>query len=113
MASNWASAYNNRAQTLRLSGNIDAALRDLDKAISLSEKYEDFKVLSQASTQKGMILRLNGKDEEALACFKVAASHGNAFAKQQIVCLNPYAAMCNKMLNDLFQKIRNGEIIDE
>jgi len=36
------------------------ALKDLDQAIDLAIKYEDFKVLSLALTQKGTILRLNG-----------------------------------------------------
>jgi hypothetical protein len=54
-------------------------------------------------------LIIKGKDDDALICFKVAAEHGNPFAKQQIVAMNPYAALCNKMLTDLFKKCKNGE----
>jgi hypothetical protein len=31
------------------------------------------------------------------------------FAKQQLIAMNPYAAMCNKMLADVFGKLRRGE----
>lgn len=109
-----------------------AALEDLNKAIDLSKHYNDNKVYGLSLAQKGTILRLNGlnnfqfssnivliklnnfvkykgKDEEALECFKLAAACGNKFAKQQTVCLNPYAALCNKMLTDMFEKVKSGE----
>ena len=49
-----------------------------------------------------------GKEEEAYDCFRISASHGNSFAKQQVVCLNPYAALCNKMLTDMFKSLKEG-----
>ncbi|CAF0731510.1 unnamed protein product [Brachionus calyciflorus] len=85
------------------------ASQDLEKAINLAEKYNDQKVLSLALSQKGTILRLRGRDEEALECFKQASLYGNCFAKQQIVNLNPYAALCNQMLSGVFEKIKQGE----
>lgn len=58
------------------------------------------------------MLYLNqGNEEEAYKCFQISASHGNSFAKQQVVCLNPYAALCNKMLNDMFKSLREGESV--
>jgi len=78
----------------------------LNKAIELAIKYQDFKVYALALTQKGTLLRLNGKDEEALECFKIAANYGNKFAKQQAVFLNPFAKLCSaafkKMQQDLY-----------
>ena len=51
-----------------------------------------------------------GNDEEAIEDFKRAAALGSEFAKQQVVQLNPYAAMCNAMLSEMFQKIKSGEM---
>ena len=85
------------------------ALKDLDKAIELAYKYQDNKVLSLAMAQKGSIFRLQNKDSEALECFKIAADKGNRFARQQCVSLNPYAALCNQMLSDMFAKVKRGE----
>ncbi len=112
----------------------------MTKAIDLAREFDDTKVLSLALSQKGTVLRLEGyflnifkalkslirifnfkvlgknvinfkgKDDEALDCFKLAAHYGNNFAKQQTVCLNPYAALCNKMLGDLFEKVKSGQI---
>lgn len=84
-------------------------MEDLEKAISLGREYNDLRVVSLALTQKGTILRLNGNDDEAIECFKQAGCLGNAFAKQQVVVLNPYAALCNKMLSDVFDKVKKGE----
>ncbi|RNA08586.1 OTU domain-containing 6B [Brachionus plicatilis] len=85
------------------------AWKDLEKAINLSKEFNDQKVLALALTQKGTILRLKGRDDEAIDCFKVASSCGNSFAKQQVVSMNPYAALCNQMLSDVFEKIKKGE----
>ena len=49
------------------------------------------------------------QDEAALECFKKSAALGNRFAKQQTVALNPYAAMCNQMLSELFTKVKEGQ----
>ncbi len=47
-----------------------------------------------------------GKEDEALECFKLAETHGNSFARQQLLALNPYAALCNQMLGDMIGKIK-------
>ena len=52
---------------------------------------------------------ISGNDEGALDDFKIAANLGNEFAKQMVVQLNPYAALCNQMLSEVIGKIRRGE----
>ncbi|CAG2187158.1 Tetratricopeptide repeat protein 36 homolog,Tetratricopeptide repeat protein 36 [Mytilus edulis] len=129
-----ASGYNNRAQALRLKGDVEGAIDDLNKAIDLSNgrgqvacqaytqrgliyKLEAIdlsnghgQVACQAFTQRGLIYKLEGMDEESLEDFKHAASLGGQFAKQQVVAMNPYAAMCNQMLSEVFHKIKCGEM---
>ncbi|XP_013381584.1 tetratricopeptide repeat protein 36-like [Lingula anatina] len=106
-APNWASGYNNRAQVLRLKGDTEGALQDLDKALELSSGTG--KAACQAYTQRGLIRRLEGDDEGALADFKAAADLGSQFAKHQLVIMNPYAAMCNQMLSEVIGKLKKGE----
>ncbi|RXG67162.1 Tetratricopeptide repeat protein 36, partial [Armadillidium vulgare] len=101
------SAYNNRAQTLRLFNRIDEALEDLNSAISLSNGKG--KSACQAFTQRAMIYRLKERDDQAKEDFQKAAELGSEFAKAQLVQMNPYAALCNKMLHDVFTKIQKGE----
>ncbi|KAE8592370.1 hypothetical protein XENTR_v10018741 [Xenopus tropicalis] len=106
-----ASAYNNRAQALRLQGDVKGALEDLNQAVELSGIAGV--AGRQALVQRGLILRLQGKDDEARKDFQRAAQLGSDFAKQQLILLNPYAALCNTMLRDMMQKLRepNGHKI--
>ncbi|XP_053308460.1 tetratricopeptide repeat protein 36 [Spea bombifrons] len=98
-----ASAYNNRAQTLRLKGDIIGALRDLNIAVELSEG-QGF-VGQQALVQRGLVLRLQGQEEESRKDLQRAAELGSEFAKRLLVQLNPYAALCNRMLRDMIQNL--------
>ena len=50
-----------------------------------------------------------GDDEGALEDFKCAAHLGNDFAKQMLVALNPYAALCNQMLSKVMNQLRTGQ----
>ncbi|XP_060073370.1 tetratricopeptide repeat protein 36 homolog [Ylistrum balloti] len=102
------SGYNNRAQALRLKGDIQGALQDLNKAIELSEGQGS--AACQAYTQRGLIFKLEGEDEKALEDFKRAAALGGQFAKQQVVAMNPYAALCNQMLSEVMRKVKGGEM---
>ena len=104
---NYASAYNNRAQVLRLQGDTRGAFADLDQAIHLSRGHG--RAASQAYTQRGLLHRLDGDDEKAISDFKCAARLGNGFAKTQLCEMNPYAALCNQMLSDVFSKVMRGE----
>ncbi|KAG9341473.1 hypothetical protein JZ751_019283 [Albula glossodonta] len=103
-----ASAYNNRAQARRLQGDTAGALEDLDRAISLSGGVG--RTACQALVQRGLLLRLACRDEEAHVDFKCAAALGSEFARQQAVLLNPYAALCNRMLSEVINKLRNPEL---
>ncbi|XP_067275467.1 tetratricopeptide repeat protein 36 isoform X2 [Pseudorasbora parva] len=103
-----ASAYNNRAQTKRLQGDTEGALEDLERAISLSSGVG--RSACQALVQRGLLLRLTGRDEEARGDFERAAALGSEFAKQQAVILNPYAALCNRMLSEVINKLRNPDV---
>ncbi|PAV82962.1 hypothetical protein WR25_08186 isoform B [Diploscapter pachys] len=105
------SAYNNRAQAYRLAEKNEEALADLNRAIELSEGQG--KSGCQAFVQRAMIHRLKGDDDAARADFEKAANLGSSFAKLQLVALNPYAAMCNKMLSEVFQNLREGKECQE
>nr|XP_057936319.1 tetratricopeptide repeat protein 36 [Doryrhamphus excisus] len=103
-----ASAYNNRAQALRLQGDTEGALEDLERAISLSGGRG--RTARQALVQRGLLRRLARQDDEARADFQKAAALGSAFARQQEVMLNPYAALCNKMLCEVIDKLRHPHV---
>ncbi|XP_017320808.3 tetratricopeptide repeat protein 36 [Ictalurus punctatus] len=103
-----ASAYNNRAQAKRLQGDTDSAIEDLDQAILLSKGTGH--TACQALVQRGLLLRLAHRDEDARADFERAAALGSKFARQQAVILNPYAALCNHMLSEVINNLRNPKV---
>ncbi|XP_062450661.1 tetratricopeptide repeat protein 36 [Rhea pennata] len=100
-----ASGYNNRAQALRLCGDVAGALRDLDAAIRLSRGCG--RAACQSFVQRGLIRRLQAQEEEARRDFARAARLGSAFARRQLVLLNPYAALCNQMLCEMLGQLRD------
>ncbi|CAF0837758.1 unnamed protein product [Didymodactylos carnosus] len=107
LAPQWASGYNNRAQAYQLQRNIDGAINDLNMAVSLaSVQSNQQKVLCLALTQRGILQKYLGKEDESIEDFKQAAELGSGFAKQQVLLLNPYAAACNQMLSEMLKKQR-------
>jgi tetratricopeptide repeat protein 36 len=92
----YASAYNNRAQVYLLQDKLSEAVEDLGKAIEWGAG--DAKVLKNAYTQRAIAYKRLGKDELALADFESGGKLGNAFAQENAVRLNPYAQMCNAMM---------------
>ena len=56
----------------------------------------------------GLLHRKSGRDSDALSDLKKSADLGSAFAKSLLVQLNPYAAMCNKMLQNVFKAMETG-----
>ncbi|PFX26947.1 tetratricopeptide repeat protein 36 homolog [Stylophora pistillata] len=102
------SCFNNRAQLWRLKGDIPSALEDLDKAIQLGK--DRGAAAAQAHTQRALIHSLNGNEDKALKDFTKAAELGNAFARSVVVQMNPYAAMCNRMLADAINQLRGEPI---
>ncbi|KAI6183381.1 Tetratricopeptide repeat protein 36-like protein [Aphelenchoides bicaudatus] len=101
------SAYNNRAQQRQLLKQLDEAKQDLEKAVELSGGKG--KSACQAFAQRGLVYRLEGKMDLAKEDYQKAADLGSKFAKMELVTLNPYAAMCNQMLFDVMEKLRNGD----
>lgn len=87
--------------------HVLAALNDLNKSIELSN--DKGKAASQAYTQRAMIYMLKEDKDKARADFQKAADLGSSFAKMQLVAMNPYAAMCNKMLSEVIGKLQRGE----
>ncbi|KAM8989493.1 tetratricopeptide repeat protein 36 [Guaruba guarouba] len=100
-----ASGYNNRAQALRLRGDVAGALRDLDAAIRLSRGRG--RSACQSFVQRGLIHRLHARDEDARRDLERAARLGSAFARRQLALLNPYSALCNQMLCEMLGRLRN------
>ena len=91
-----------------LSSLLPAALQDLDRAVSLSVGSAR-RTGCQALVQRGLLRRLARQDDAARADFEEAAALGSEFARQQAVALNPYAALCNKMLAEVINQLRNPE----
>ncbi|KAM9255706.1 tetratricopeptide repeat protein 36 [Cariama cristata] len=100
-----ASGYNNRAQALRLRGDVAGALRDLEAAIRLSRGCG--RAACQSFVQRALIRRLQAREEDARRDFERAARLGSAFAQRQLVLLNPYSALCNQMLHEMLGRLRN------
>ena len=107
LSPNRPASYNNRAQCLRLAGRPDAALLDLNKAVQLSGGGRG-KAGSAALCQRGVLHRREGRDDDAVTDFKAAAEEGSGFAKTMLVEMNPYAAMCNAMLRNVFTSMAKG-----
>lgn len=80
------------------------ALEDLGMALQLSKGVG--RVACQAFVQRGLIQRLQGHEQEAHRDFEQAARLGSAFARRQLVLMNPYAALCNQMLSEMIKKLR-------
>ncbi|KAF2893708.1 hypothetical protein ILUMI_12465 [Ignelater luminosus] len=105
IAPNRASPYNNRAQINQLLGNLTDAFNDLTKAIELG-KDEQQRTTCQALCQRGLLYRKEGKIDLAREDFNEAAKLGSHFAKNQLIELNPYAALCNQMLRQAFENLQ-------
>ncbi|XP_043389976.1 tetratricopeptide repeat protein 36 isoform X1 [Chelonia mydas] len=103
-----ASCYNNRAQALRLKGDVAGALQDLDTALRLSRGTG--RVACQCFVQRGLINVLQGHEDNARQDFEQGARLGSAFARHQLVLMNPYSALCNQMLLEMMRKLQNPDI---
>lgn len=76
------------------------ALADLSKAIELSKDTHQL-TKCRALCQRGIIKRKNNDNEAAREDFNESAKLGSKFARSQLVSLNPYAQLCNKMVSKL------------
>mmetsp|Transcript_3365 Transcript_3365/g.4622 ORF Transcript_3365/g.4622 Transcript_3365/m.4622 type:complete len:204 (+) Transcript_3365:57-668(+) len=95
------SLYNNRAQILRLKGDIEGALKDLDTSIQFCTAKTPLSA-KQAYTQRGFIKELKEDMEGARQDFEIAASLGSSIAASEATKLNPFARLCNQMLAQAF-----------
>lgn len=60
----------------------------------------------QSFVQRGLLARLQGRYDDSRLDFERAARLGSTFARRQLVLLNPYAALCNRMLADVMAQLR-------
>ncbi|XP_052287005.1 tetratricopeptide repeat protein 36-like isoform X2 [Dreissena polymorpha] len=88
-------------------GQVDKALELFSQAITVAPEHPS------SYNNRAQALRLKGdipeKDNEAKCDLTHAAHLGGQFAKQLLVSMNPYAALCNQMLADVIGKLRTGE----
>ena len=49
-----------------------------------------------------------GEDDAARSDLRAASALGSEFAKQQLVALNPYAALCASALSDIFARLHGS-----
>jgi len=104
----WPSAYNNRAQAFRLMRRDKDAMNDLNLAIKLSNG--EGKAATQAFCQRAMLHQIANRNEEAKSDWTRAADLGCQFAKNQLAQMNPYAALCNKMLYEAFSSLKGQHV---
>lgn len=110
-------SLSNRCQVLRSLGRYDEALRDIDHCLHAKPPKA---VARQAHLQRGILHRFELSDASSttlgdtpeaatstgLADFQAAAALGHPLAKQLLVTLNPYAAMCNAVVADLMRQLK-------
>merc|ERR1711874_206526 len=100
--------YNDdNVKQLEKDGVRSAEEGNLNKAMELSKG--EGRAASSALCQRGILHRREGRDDDALKDFKAAASEGSGFGKTMLVEMNPYAAMCNAMLRNVFTAMANGD----
>ena len=82
------------------------AKRDLDRAIILSDSGPDVNelVARQSYCQRAQIWMLWKKQDEGMADIRRAAELGSGWAKTFVAKTNPYAALCNQMLHQMFEQ---------
>ncbi|KAI5858156.1 hypothetical protein BZA05DRAFT_386145 [Tricharina praecox] len=113
----YASAYNNRAQLLRiLSHSSTEITADLRTAITLARPARSIdavsplqaKVLSNSYTQLGAVLLSEGREEEAGEVFQAGARYGGEVAKMMAVKFNPVARLCGAIVKEAMRKEMAG-----
>jgi tetratricopeptide (TPR) repeat protein len=125
----YASAYNNRAQLLRMKedADTDGVMKDLQRAIELAQPETDTNyeirvskmqgtILCQAYTQLGGIYlalaeraKADGKDywtleEKASQSLFYAGMFGNETARALAAKVNPYAKLCGNMVKEALER---------
>lgn len=78
-------------------------MSDLEQAINLSNASG--RAGCKALCQRGLLRRKAANVDGAKEDFSAAAKLGSKFARNQLVEMNPYAALCNQMLREAFDKL--------
>jgi hypothetical protein len=99
------SPLNNRAQIYRMMHRDDQSIRDLEICMDLTLDKPEYKgIRRRALMQRGWLeLKING-EESAGPYFEEAGELGSLEARRLAVRCNPYAAMCNRMLQQMMQR---------
>ncbi|XP_034110104.2 tetratricopeptide repeat protein 36 homolog [Drosophila albomicans] len=100
-----ASVFNNRAQTLRLAKRDNDALEDLNRALTLASEQQ-LRTKCHAYCQRGVLHRKLENLDAARTDFEAAAQLGSKFAREQLVEINPFAALCNQMLRQAYDQLK-------
>lgn len=103
IAPRYPSLYNNRAQLLNLI-NSDPT-NELNKAIILSDEENFPLVKRNALLQRAWYKYVKGESEEAFHDFSEAAKLGSTEGKKMAVRCNPYARLCNNIMQEMLQSI--------
>ncbi|EDW41386.1 GM24593 [Drosophila sechellia] len=92
-------------QSLNLAQRASHALDDLNKALELANDQQT-RTKCHAHCQRGVLYRKLDNLEAARADFEAAAQLGSKFAREQLVEINPFAALCNQMLRQAFDQLK-------
>lgn len=103
IAPEYPSPYNNRAQVYRLEGDLVRALEDLERAIYLSDDFPLVK--RQALCQRAWIKYADGDNEAAFIDFEMAGKLGCDDARKMAVRCNPYAKLCNSIVQGMLEHL--------
>ncbi|KAH8273745.1 hypothetical protein KR018_009590, partial [Drosophila ironensis] len=81
------------------------ALDDLNRSLALATDAE-VRTKCHAHCQRGVLYRKLENVDAARSDFAAAANLGSKFAKEQLVEINPFAALCNQMLRQAFEQLK-------
>lgn len=104
-APGYPSPYNNRAQVHRLRGDMESALSDLETALTLCDDDIFPLIKRQALCQRGRMHHEAGRSDEAFADFDAAGRLGCEEAKRMAVACNPYAKLCNSIMQEMLESL--------
>lgn len=108
MAPTYPSPLNNRAQVYRLfkrPSRTEEARADLEAALAQAT-VEDFPLVRrQALSQRAWLHYADGSMEAAFRDFEAAAALGCTEAQRMAVRCNPYARLCNDIMQEMLNRL--------
>jgi tetratricopeptide (TPR) repeat protein len=123
LAPEYPSPYNNRAQVYRLLGEQEKSLADLNRAIELCDSAapNDFSLVKRQALNQRAWLRYqaaadgggegeggDGDEKNSDAAYKdfeAAAALGSTDARRMAVRCNPYARLCNDIMQEMLSRL--------